>query len=166
LSEFDPNPLTRSLDGFIKDLNINTVTPYAAAQEAAKRFAQLPSDVQKTFIFTGNKANTVVTPAVMTFGIRKSASWYMIQSLVAAFKDSGFRFYYVDERTPEGKGMRYISGAAHAEMFEDLVDKKVQAPPLATFVRGKGYTAFPREEMVNLPVLTMGDLVDLKYGAP
>ncbi|TVY46332.1 hypothetical protein LOCC1_G004264 [Lachnellula occidentalis] len=165
LEQSDPNPLSFSIEGLIRDLNVNTVSPYAAAQEAVKRFAQLPSDVSKIFIYTGNKANTVVAPGILSFGMTKGATWYMIQSLVAAFKDSGYRFYYVDERTPDGKGMLHISGEAHAEFFLELAQRADQGPPLATFVRGKGYTAFAGETVTNLPVVSMAELADLDYGS-
>jgi hypothetical protein len=39
---------------------VNTLSAYAAAQEAVKGFDKLPENVKKTFIFTGNKGNTVV----------------------------------------------------------------------------------------------------------
>lgn len=96
----------------------------------------------------------------------KGASWYLIQTLVVALKDSGFRFYYVDERTPEGKGMRFISGEAHASFFLELAEREDQGPPLATFVRGKGYTAFAGDELASLPVLSLTELADFDYGAP
>lgn len=88
----------------------------------------------------------------------------MIQSLVAAYKDSHHRFYYVDERTPEGKGMIHISGKAHANFFAQLAEKEGQGPPLATFVKRKGYTAFAGEESTNLPVVALEDVADLQYG--
>jgi len=160
------NPLQRSVDDFIKDMNINTISAYAAAQEAVKGFEKLPFKVQKTFMFTGNILNTATSPTTMSFGAGKFSSWYIIYTLAAAFKKNGFRFYYVDERTPEGKGMRYISGEAHANMFIELAEKAEQGAPLSTFVKDKGYTAFAGNEIVDLPVLTLEELADLKYGAP
>jgi hypothetical protein len=160
--------LVRTLDGLLQDFNVNTISAYAAAQEAVKGFAKLPAELHKTFIFTGNKSNAVVSPVpgILGFGMTKGASWYMIQTLVAAFKDAGYRFYYVDERTPEGLGMRYISGPAHAEFFTSLAERKDQGPAFATFVRGKGHTLFPGEEHLTLPVVGMEALADWKYGAP
>ena len=38
--------------------------------------------------------------------------------------------------------MRFISGTAHAEFFLKLAERGDQGPPLATFVRGLGYTRF------------------------
>jgi hypothetical protein len=88
--------------------------------------------------------------------------------LVAAplFKEKKYRFYYADERTPEGKGMRHISGPGHAEYFLELAEKEEQGPALATFVRGKGYVKFDGDERASLPVKTMAQLADDGYGAP
>jgi hypothetical protein len=55
------DPLSTTLELVQKDLSINTISVYAAAQEAVKGFEKLPKDVKKTFIFTGNKGNTVVS---------------------------------------------------------------------------------------------------------
>lgn len=88
----------------------------------------------------------------------------MIQSLAAHFKEQGFRFYFVDERTPEAKAMRYISGKGHAEMFLQLVEAEEQGPVLATFVKGKGYVAFPGEAERVLPVVDIAEASDMEYG--
>lgn len=163
---YNPNPLASSIPRLLYDLNINTVSPYAAAQEAVKGFLKLPPQIKKTFIFTGNKSNTAVSPPMMTFGMTKGASWYMIQTLLAAFKEDGFRFYYVDERTPEAKAMFYLSGTAHANEFMDLAERNDQGPPMHTFIRGKGYMAFKGQENVNLPVMSLQQVADLEYGKP
>jgi len=81
----------------------------------------------------------------------------MIQTLAATprFGSQGHRFYYVDERTPEGKGMRHISGPGHADFFLELAENDGQGNPLATFVRGKGYVHFEGNDGAVLPVITM-----------
>lgn len=101
-------------------------------------------------------------------GIGKSSAWYMIQTLVAtpSFVSKGYRFYYVDERTPEGKAMFHISGPGHAKYFLELAEKDGQGVPLATFVRGKGYVKFPSNDRAVLPQLAIEDTVDPSYGAP
>jgi NAD(P)-dependent dehydrogenase (short-subunit alcohol dehydrogenase family) len=50
-----------SLNDFIKDLNINTTSPFAAAKAAVSGFSQLPESASKTFIYTGN----VPTPTLL-----------------------------------------------------------------------------------------------------
>jgi hypothetical protein len=100
-------------------------------------------------------------------GIGKSASWYMIQTLLAApsLTSTGCRFYYVDERTPEGKAGR-VSGPGHAKYFLELAEQEGQSNPLATFVRGKGYVKFPSNDGAVLPQVSVQDAVDPGYGAP
>lgn len=56
------------------------------------------------------------------------------------------RFFYADERTPEGDpaGLE-IDGEAHAEFYKQLVDRKDSSIPWhATFVKGKGYVNFSK----------------------
>lgn len=53
------------------------------------------------------------------------------------------RFYYADERTPDGSIVgRAIDGSAHAEFYVQLAESETQGPWLATFVKGKGYVEF------------------------
>ena len=75
------------------------------------------------------------------------------------------RFYYADERTPEGKGMQFISGRGHAEFFHALAKQDGQGEALATFVRGEGYTRFESSQRAVLPVGVLGERVDFGYGA-
>lgn len=54
------------------------------------------------------------------------------------------RFYYVDERTAEGKPMlNGVNGPGHADFFASLVDG-AEVPWHATFVSGQGYKKFER----------------------
>ena len=158
------NPLSCPVEDFQKDIAVNTVSAYAAAQEAIKAFTKLPEGVHKTFLYTGNRGNTIVAPEILSLGLTKYASWYLIQTCAAAFKEKGYRFYFVDERTPTGMGMMYISGAAHAEFFVELAEKEEQAPILATFVRGKGYVGFEGEERNVLRVMKATEVADFEYG--
>jgi hypothetical protein len=106
-------------------------------------------------------------PEFFALGVTKSSTWYMVQTLIATplFASKGYRFYYVDERTPEGKGMRFISGPGHAEFFLQLAEQEGQGDPLATFVRGKGYTGFESNERAALPLGIVEERVDVGYGA-
>lgn len=53
------------------------------------------------------------------------------------------RFYFADERTPEGKpvGMK-VDGPGAAEEYWNLVERKDQGPWLYSFVKGQGYVDF------------------------
>jgi NAD(P)-dependent dehydrogenase (short-subunit alcohol dehydrogenase family) len=89
----DSSVLSISQDSFVKDININTISPYTAAQEAVKGFASLSEGIKKTFIYTGNMLNTVIMPVpmVLTLGVGKSASAYWIGTADALYKEKGYR---------------------------------------------------------------------------
>ena len=101
-------------------------------------------------------------------GIGKSSAWYLVQTLVAtpSYISKGYRFYYVDERTPDGKAMHHVSGPGHAEFFLELAENEGQKEPMATFVRGKGHVWFERNDRAVIPRLTTREVVDHRYGAP
>lgn len=87
------SPLSIPAASFISDLNINTVTPYMAAQEAMKGWKTLPEDQLKTFIYTGNKLNTVVKPVplFLTLGVGKAASAYWVGTADSAYAANKYR---------------------------------------------------------------------------
>jgi NAD(P)-dependent dehydrogenase (short-subunit alcohol dehydrogenase family) len=62
------------------DLNVNTVSPYVAAQQAIRGWKTLPKETKKTFIYTGNISNVSIVPMPMTIdlGMGKAASAYWI----------------------------------------------------------------------------------------
>ena len=88
-----PNdPLSLQLADFNKDFNINTVSAFVAAQQAATGFAQLPDSAAKTFIYTGNILNTAIIPPLLDLGVGKAATAHIIQSAAAAYKDRGYKY--------------------------------------------------------------------------
>jgi len=53
------------------------------------------------------------------------------------------RFYYADERKPDGApSYSKIDGAAHGDFYVSLAEEQKQQPWLATFVKGVGYKNF------------------------
>ena len=54
--------LSIPVETFSADLNVNTVSPYVAAQQAVLGWESLPKEGLKTFIYTGNGLNTKVMP--------------------------------------------------------------------------------------------------------
>ncbi|CAI7569356.1 unnamed protein product [Penicillium discolor] len=132
-------------DSVAADLNVNTVSAYAAAQEAVKGWEGLPQDTNKLFIFTGNMQNKAVIPMplMLNLGIGKSASAYWIGAADMLYSGHGYRFIYADERNADGsmKGMS-LDGEAHAQFFANLANGKEEVPWHATFVKGKGYVTF------------------------
>jgi NAD(P)-dependent dehydrogenase (short-subunit alcohol dehydrogenase family) len=78
---------------FATDLNTNTVSVYAAAQEAVKGWETLAKDTKKVFIYTGNKQNTGIGPLLLTvnLGIGKSASAYLIGTADTQYSKAGYR---------------------------------------------------------------------------
>lgn len=52
------------------------------------------------------------------------------------------RFYYVDERKPDGSPKYRVDGDAHAKHFLELAEGKEQGPWMQSFVRDVGYQKF------------------------
>ncbi|GLA02162.1 hypothetical protein AnigIFM60653_001562 [Aspergillus niger] len=127
------------------DLNINTVSPYIAAQQAVQAWEGLPQDARKTFIYTGNMLNGTVVPVplLLNLGMGKSASAYWVGVADTLYTPRGYRFFYADERTEDGKAVGNApDGAAHAELYTQLASHEGNVPWHATFVKGKGYVKF------------------------
>jgi hypothetical protein len=83
--------LSVPIDVFASDLAINTISPYAAAQEAVKGFAELPSTASKTFIQIGNVLNRTVMPSLITLGVGKSAAAHMIACCAESYQAKGYQ---------------------------------------------------------------------------
>jgi len=75
------------------DLNVNTVSPYVAAQQAVIGWETLPKDTKKTFIYTGNAQNALVLPVplMLNLGVGKSASAYWIGVADTLYSAKGYR---------------------------------------------------------------------------
>lgn len=87
-------------------------------------------------------------PGWLSLGVGKTASAHLIQLADSVYREQEARFYFVDERTPEGKPMfTGLGGQAHAEMYLSLAEREVSedVPWQVTFVSGKGYVPFPHE---------------------
>lgn len=85
--------LSVSAEAVTKDLNINVVSPYVAAQQALAGWETLPQDVKKTFIYTGNAQNEVIVPMppMMNLGVGKAASAYWVGLADTLYKAKGYR---------------------------------------------------------------------------
>ncbi|KAI9706234.1 MAG: hypothetical protein M1820_004809 [Bogoriella megaspora] len=156
----EKEPLALPLADFARDLNINTVSAFVAAQQAAAVFGQLPESASKTFIYTGNILNTTTMAPLMDLGVGKSATAHIIESAASAYADRGFkyailapnpsktrltdcRFYYGDERKADGSAAYFdIDGGAHGKLYVELAEGKSQGPWQQTFVKGIGYKRF------------------------
>lgn len=90
------------VETFVADLNVNTVSPYVAAQQAVAGWETLPKESKKTFIYTGNILNTSVFPVamMMTVGAGKSASSYWIEAADILYKTRGFRYVVLHKVHP------------------------------------------------------------------
>ena len=75
------------------DLNVNTLSPFVAAQQAVREWEALPEDIKKTFIYTGNIMNVKPLPlaATISLGLGKSASSSWISLADALHSAKGFR---------------------------------------------------------------------------
>lgn len=89
-------------DRVASDLSINTVSAYAAAQEAVAGWSTLPNDTKKTFIYTGNIMNLVMLPVPMflNLGVGKAASSYWISQADGAYSEHGYRYVLLLFRSP------------------------------------------------------------------
>ncbi|QIX00965.1 hypothetical protein AMS68_006482 [Peltaster fructicola] len=143
-----PEVFSLSTDDLINDLTVNVTSVYAAAKESVQGFKTLPASASKTFIATGNCLNegVLLEGRLVSLGMGKSAAAHMIASASVGYAQQGFKFYYVDERTAEGKPMlNGVNGPGHAEFFASLADG-LDVPWHATFVSGQGYKKFDRPE--------------------
>lgn len=86
--------LSLSAENLMLDMNVNTISPYIAAQEAVKGWESLAKDVKKTFIYTGNIQNVAVVPVpiFLTLGMGKSASAYFVGTADTLYSDKGYRY--------------------------------------------------------------------------
>ncbi|RDW81860.1 hypothetical protein BP6252_02972 [Coleophoma cylindrospora] len=136
------DPFGIPLAGFNRDMAINTASAFVAAQQAVLGFAELPAHAARSFFFTGNILNTTILPSFMSAGAGKSASAHMMMAAAAAYKDRGYKFYYVDERKADGTAIFKVDGEAHGKLFWELAEANTQGPWLQTFVKGVGYKNF------------------------
>ncbi|KAK3386475.1 hypothetical protein B0H63DRAFT_540368 [Podospora didyma] len=136
------DPFALPVDGFTRDMTVNTTSAFIAAQQAVLGFAELPADAARSFFFTGNILNVAALPSFMSAGAGKSASAHMMMAAAAAYKDRGFKFYYADERKADGTPAFKVDGDAHGKLFWELAEAKTQGPWLQTFVKDVGYKRF------------------------
>jgi len=138
--------LSISAERVALDLNVNTISPYVAAQQAIMGWETLTKETKKTFIYTGNVMNVSIIPVPMflNLGMGKSASAFWIGMADNSYSDKGFRFFYADERQVDGKikGGPALDGAAHGEFYAQLASHEEGIPWQATFVKDKGYVQF------------------------
>ncbi|KAK9369249.1 hypothetical protein V1509DRAFT_620168 [Lipomyces kononenkoae] len=82
-----------SAESVALDLNVNTISPYVAAQEAVNGWQTLPAETKKTFIYTGNIMNIAIVPMplMLDLGMGKSASAFWIGLADAMYSAKGFR---------------------------------------------------------------------------
>lgn len=82
-----------SAESVASDLNVNTISPYVAAQQAVRAWGTLPKETKKTFIYTGNIMNVSIVPVpmVVDLGVGKSASAFWIGVANATYSAQGFR---------------------------------------------------------------------------
>lgn len=89
----DPSdPLAIPTARFEHALNINITSAYAAAGQAVKGFADLPSDMPKTFVYIGNKnSDGLYLTSMMAIGVGKSGGSFMIAAAAKAYEKKGYR---------------------------------------------------------------------------
>ena len=85
------NPAALPYSDLSKDLAVNVLSALAAADEAVKGFRELPLDVPKSFIYTGNRLNIEPIPRLLSLGIGKAAGAHLIAAADMAYKEEGFK---------------------------------------------------------------------------
>ena len=85
--------LSVSAKSLTSDLNVNTISPYVAAQQTVSGWETLPKEAKKTFIYTGNILNVSIIPVplFLDLGIGKSASAFWIGLADTTYSARGFR---------------------------------------------------------------------------
>ena len=75
------------------DLEINTLSPFVAAQKAISGWKTLPNETKKAFIYTGNIMNIKTLPlaATITLGMGKCGSSFWISLADALYSVKGYR---------------------------------------------------------------------------
>ncbi|KAK4937992.1 hypothetical protein LTR10_021481 [Elasticomyces elasticus] len=141
----EDSALSIPAESVASDLNVNTVSPYVAAQQAVSGWETLPKETKKTFIYTGNFLNVVIppVPVFLNLGIGKSASAFWIGLVDATYSSRGYRFFFADERQENGGSKAVgLDGPAHGEFYAQLASHEGNIPWQATFVKDKGYVQF------------------------
>lgn len=137
----DPkNPLAVPGAGFDRDVAFMVKAPYVAAGEAVRAWREAEGARRGTFIMTGNMAPRRIfpIPAMTMLGVGKSGANYWVGAADAALKEEGIRFFFADERGPDGgPAWSEVNGESHAEMYLELVEGKEDLPYYVTFRNGK-----------------------------
>ncbi|CCT73881.1 uncharacterized protein FFUJ_09292 [Fusarium fujikuroi IMI 58289] len=136
------DPLSVSYTDFTNNTAINIHSAFIAAQQAVAGFAQLPESAARTFIYTGNILNVTILPKFLDAGVGKSGAAHMMWAAADAYKSKGYKFYYADERKPDGAPKYRVDGDAHADLYWELSQGKEQGHWMQTFVKGEGYKKF------------------------
>ena len=85
------DPFTIPLNDFVAGLNINMITPYAAMSEAISGFKDLPKEILKTFIYTGNVCLHLVMPVALNLAVGKRGVGHMIENAVMLYEKEGYK---------------------------------------------------------------------------
>ncbi|KAK9311177.1 hypothetical protein V1522DRAFT_433702 [Lipomyces starkeyi] len=139
----DNDAFSLAISTFQEDLGINVSSLYAALQETVNGWRDLATS-PKVFIFTGNGLNVAsAVPQLLTYGVGKTAAAHLIEAAVKSYGSQGYKFYYADERNPDGSPVKQDRDAnAHAETYFQLAEEPEQGPWDYTFVKSKGFSKF------------------------
>ncbi|KUI74205.1 Versicolorin reductase [Cytospora mali] len=142
----DPeNPFAIPGDAFDRDVGLMVKSPFVVAGEAVKAWKEGEGEEGEgggrrgTFIMTGNMTpRRIFPPALTTLGVGKSGANYWVGTADAAFKGEGIRFFFADERSPDGGPVgNKPNGESTTEMYLKLIEGKEDYPYYVTFFNGK-----------------------------
>ncbi|KAL1607133.1 hypothetical protein SLS59_002837 [Nothophoma quercina] len=131
------------VESLAADLNINTVSAYAAAQEAVKGWKTLATDSKKPWASASRPLATFSARQMVGTPKRAIGELTFDMNRLWAMTDASTSFFYADERNADGsiKGMQ-LDGDAHADFYAQLASGEGEVPWHATFVKGQGYVRF------------------------
>ncbi|OAA69348.1 NAD(P)-binding domain protein [Akanthomyces lecanii RCEF 1005] len=137
------DPLSAPLSDIQAARTVGFDSAYLAAQEALHGFKSLPDQLCKAFIYTGNALSQIAIPGVLPFAVGKVSAAMLIEYAANAYGPRGYKFYFADERQSDGRPAALdIDGAAHADMYWELANEKLQSYWLVTFVKNQGRQDF------------------------
>lgn len=74
-----------------RELNVNALSLWAAAQVAVTGWEKLDQTLPKALIYTGNQLPWYNIPSMVSLGIGKSSSAFIINALASTYGKKGFR---------------------------------------------------------------------------
>ncbi|KIO18568.1 hypothetical protein M407DRAFT_246451 [Tulasnella calospora MUT 4182] len=135
------DPLSLSGEDFLQGVSVGGIGAYYVAQHANGGFTRLENTSHplppRVFIATGNALPWVQPPLPHLLGVStgKKALANIVESCATAYADTGKRFYYAYEVSPQGGLVRSPDPSTHAKVFWGLYNLKEQGDWAVKFTK-------------------------------